>query len=259
MTAAAPEIGCRRDGPVLRITLNRPHVLNAVTETVLRDLADLITEAGEDPEVRVLVLAGAGRAFSSGADLTTVTEISSPAGTIHAANQVIRSIGAVPQPVVAAVQGAAAGVGCSIALACDLVLASSDAYFQLAFVRVGLMPDGGATLLVPAGVGRARAMSLALLGDRLPAATAAEWGLIHRVVDPASLAAGVDDLAGRLSRSAPLALAATKRAVNAATLGGLEDSMGRELEGQSALLTSADFQTAVSAFREKKTPDFAGR
>ncbi|MEU8242991.1 enoyl-CoA hydratase [Actinoplanes missouriensis] len=256
---AAPEIGCHRDGPILRITLNRPHVLNAVTEPVLHDLAELITEAGEDPEVRVIVLAGAGRAFSSGADLTTVTEVSSPAGTIHAANQVIRSIGAVPQPVVAAVHGPAAGVGCSIALACDLVLASSDAFFQLAFVRVGLMPDGGATLLVPAGIGRARAMSLALLGDRLPATTAAEWGLIHRVVGPDSLAADVDDLAGRLSRSAPLALTATKRAVNAATLGGLEDSMGRELEGQSALLTSADFRTAVSAFRAKQTPHFAGR
>ncbi|WP_328474961.1 enoyl-CoA hydratase [Actinoplanes sp. NBC_00393] len=247
-----------RDGPVLRITFNRPQVLNAVTSTVLDDLTDLLTETGEDPEVRVVVLAGAGRAFSSGADLTTPSD-RPPAATLHAANRVIRALGAIPQPVVAAVHGPAAGVGCSIALAADLVLASSNAFFQLAFVNVGLMPDGGATLLVPANIGRARAMSLAMLGERLPATTAAEWGLIHRVVDADALPDAVDELATRLSRAAPLAVTAAKRAVNAATLGALEDSLKRETEGQTALLGSEDFQTALTAFRDKQTPSFSGR
>ncbi|GAA0457171.1 enoyl-CoA hydratase [Actinoplanes capillaceus] len=251
-------IDCHRDGPVLRITLNRPHVLNAVTEGVLDDLAELITEAGDDPDVRVLVLSGTGRAFSSGADLT-VGDFSSPAGTIEAANRVVRAIRAVPRPVVAAVHGPAAGVGCSIALACDLVLTSTSAFFQLAFVNVGLMPDGGATLLVPANIGRARAMSLALLGERLPATTAAQWGLVYRVVEPEQLRPALDELTTRLSRAAPLALTETKHAVNAATLGDLEDSLARELTGQSALLESADFHTAVTAFAEKRTPDFVGR
>jgi enoyl-CoA hydratase len=253
------EIGCHRDGPVLRITLNRPHVLNAVTEGVLNDLADLVTETGEDPDVRVVVLAGAGRAFSAGADLTVTSKISSPAATIHAANRVTRALLGIPQPVVAAVHGPAAGVGCSIALAADLVLASTNAFFQLAFVNVGLMPDGGATLLVPANIGRARAMRLALLGERLPAATAADWGLIHRVVEPGELAPALDELVTRLSVAAPLALTGTKMAVNAATLSAVEDALARELTGQSALLESADFAAAVAAFREKRTPQFAGR
>jgi enoyl-CoA hydratase len=253
------EISCHRDGPVLRITLNRPHVLNAVTEGILNDLADLVTETGEDPAVRVVVLAGTGRAFSAGADLTVTSEVSSPAATIHAANRLIRALLGIPQPVVAAVHGPAAGVGCSIALAADLVLASSNAFFQLAFVNVGLMPDGGATLLVPAGIGRARAMRLALLGERLPATTAADWGLIHRVVDADELPSALDELVTRLSAAAPLALTDTKRAINAATLDNLEDALARELAGQSALLESADFATAAAAFREKRTPSFVGR
>ncbi|MBB2946981.1 enoyl-CoA hydratase [Actinoplanes lutulentus] len=252
------DISCHRDGPVLRLTFNRPHVLNAVTPAVLDDLTELLTETAEDPSVRVIVLAGAGRAFSSGADLTAVSDLP-PEATLQAANRLIRCLGTLPQPVVAAVQGPAAGVGASIALACDLVLASTTAFFQLAFVNIGLMPDGGATLLVPANIGRARALRLALLGERLPAALAADWGLIHQVVEPPELAGAVDELATRLSRAAPLALAAAKRAVNAATLGGLEDSLERELIGQSALLGSEDFQSAVTAFRDKQTPYFAGR
>jgi enoyl-CoA hydratase len=251
-------IRCHRDGPVLRITFDRPHVLNAVTSAVLDDLSELLTETGADPAIRVVVLAGAGRAFSSGADLTTVTDLP-PEATLHAANRVIRALSTIPQPVVATVHGPAAGVGCSIALACDLVLASTDAFFQLAFVNVGLMPDGGATLLVPANIGRARAMHLSLLGERLPAQRAADWGLIHRVVEPSSLADDVDELVTRLSRAAPLAMAATKRAVNAATLGGLEGSLGRETEGQTALLGSEDFATAVAAFQNKQTAYFTGR
>lgn len=256
------EIAVRRDGAVLRITLNRPHVLNAVTEAVLVDLADVVEEAGADADVRVVVLTGAGRAFSSGADLggDAAASADNPPGpgTILAANRLARALRDSPKPVVAAVNGPAAGVGCSIALACDLVVASETAYFLLAFVNIGLMPDGGATALVPANVGRARAMQMALLGERIPAATALDWGLVHRVLPAADLDAAVEELAAKLAAGPPRALAATKRAVNAATLGQLDPALERELDGQSGLLTTADFVEAVQAFGEKRTPKFTG-
>jgi enoyl-CoA hydratase len=258
----AQDITVRRDGAVLTISLNRPHVLNAVTATVLADLGDLVEEAGADPDVRVVVLTGTGRAFSSGADLGGGPGAASdePPGreTLYAANRLARALRALPKPVVAAVNGPAAGVGCSIALACDLVVASETAYFLLAFVNIGLMPDGGATALVPANVGRARAMEMALLGERIPAATAVDWGLIHTVVPAAELTAAVEALTTKLATGAPRALAASKQAVNEATLGQLDPALERELEGQGLLLSSPDFVEAVAAFGEKRTPRFTG-
>ncbi|HEY6796126.1 MAG TPA: enoyl-CoA hydratase [Kineosporiaceae bacterium] len=261
MTApASTEIGVHRDGAVLRITLNRPERLNALTAPVLADLADLLAEAAEDPGVRAVVLSGAGRAFSSGADLAAGPESGEPpdASSVLAANRVIRSLASMPQPVVAAVDGPAAGLGCSIALGCDLVVAADTAYFLLAFVNIGLMPDGGATALVPAAIGRARAMEMALVPERIPAAQAREWGLIYRVVPAADLAGTVEALLARLVAGPPLALAATKRAVNATALEGLEPALQRELDGQGALLRSADFAEGVAAFGAKRTPLFGG-
>jgi enoyl-CoA hydratase len=258
------EIGVRREGAVLRITLNRPHVLNAVTEQVLADLADLVGEAGQDADVRVVVLTGTGRAFSSGADLGGGQGAGEgpdgPPGTatLVAANRLARALRACPQPVVAAVNGPAVGVGCSIALACDLVVASQSAYFLLAFVNLGLMPDGGATALVPANVGRARAMRMALLGERIDAATAVDWGLVYRAVPAEELDGAVEHLVATLVAGPPRALAATKRAVNDATLGQLDPALERELEGQGVLLRTADFAEAVVAFGEKRRPRFTG-
>jgi enoyl-CoA hydratase len=264
--AVAPDVGdisVEKAAAILTITLNRPHVLNAVTESVLADLADLVEEAGADDEVRVVVLGGAGRAFSSGADLGggvggAATE---PPGveTLIAANRLARALRDLPKPVVAAVNGPAVGVGCSIALACDLVVASRDAYFLLAFVNIGLMPDGGATALVPANVGRARALRMALLGERITASTAEEWGLVQRVVAPDELAAAVGELTAKLAAGPPRAYAATKRAVNEATLAALDPALQRELDGQAALLRTADFVEAVTAFGQKRRPTFTGR
>lgn len=260
--AGTEQIAVRREGAVLRITLNRPHVLNAVTEESLADLADLVEEAGQDDDVRVVVLTGAGRAFSSGADLGGGPGAGAdrPPGTetLVTANRLARALRACPQPVVAAVNGPAAGVGCSIALACDLVVASESAYFLLAFVNIGLMPDGGATALVPANVGRARAMRMALLGERIGAATAVDWGLVYRAVPAEELDAAVEELVATLAAGPPRALAATKRAVNDATLGQLDPALERELEGQSVLLRTADFAEAVVAFGEKRRPRFTG-
>ena len=163
-----------------------------------------------------------------------------------------------PQPTIAAVNGPAAGVGCSLALACDLVMAAESAYFLLAFTNVGLMPDGGATALVPASLGRSRALQLALVPERLPAARAHEWGLVHRVV-PDERPGGSGLRAHRPSGGRSAArYAATKRAINDVTLVGLENALAAELAGQSELLGTADFREAVAAFGEKRPPSFTG-
>jgi enoyl-CoA hydratase len=261
---AAGEVVIHRDGAVLAITLNRPTRLNSLTAEMLGDLADLIEEAGADASVRVVVLTGAGRAFSSGADLKGGSAEAAMAGerpssaTILAANRVTRALRAIPQPTIAAVNGPAVGVGCSIALACDLVVAAEDAYFLLSFTNIGLMPDGGATALVPASIGRARAMAMAIVPERVPAAEALAWGLIYKVVGSGELDATVKALTDRLATGAPLALAASKRAVNEVTLHAFEGALERELAGQSELLSTSDFVEAVVAFGEKRPPRFTG-
>ena len=251
-----------RDGAVLQVSFIRPERLNAVTADGLDDLADLLQEAAQDTEVRVVVLSGEGRAFSSGADLQgDVSEGPDDrpgVATLLAANRVVRALRGMPQPTIAAVNGPAVGVGCSLALACDLVMAAESAYFLLAFTSVGLMPDGGATALVPASLGRSRALQLALVPERLPAARAHEWGLVHRVVPDVDLAEAVAELTDRLVAGAPRAYAATKRAINDVTLAGLEDALAAEVAGQSELLGSADFREAVAAFGEKRSPTFTG-
>ena len=263
-TEAAQELTVTKTGATLTITFNRPDRLNAVTTDGLDDLADLLEEAGSDDSVRVVVVTGAGRAFSSGADLGagTLREEPTPDApgteTILAANRVVRALRAMPQPVIAAVNGPAVGVGCSIALGCDLVVAAESSYFLLSFVSIALMPDGGATALVPANVGRARAMEMSLVPERLTAATALKWGLIYRVVPGEELAATVAALTERLAAGAPLAIAATKRAVNDVTLASLENALEAELVGQADLLARPDFREAVAAFGERRPPRFTG-
>lgn len=257
---SAREITVRRDGAVLAIALNRPERLNSVTTDLLNDLADLVIEAGADPEVRVITLTGTGRAFSSGADLKPGSGATGKPGTdtIMAANRLIRAVRDARQPTVAVVNGPAVGVGCSLALACDLVLASSNAYFLLSFTSIGLVPDGGATALVPTAIGRARAMAMALVPERIPAAEAVAWGLIYQAVDAAELDAAAKALTDRLATGAPLALAATKKAVNASTLSALDGALGRELEHQGRLLRTSDVAEALVAFAEKRPPKFTG-
>jgi enoyl-CoA hydratase len=254
------EITIARENAVLKISLNRPDRLNSVTTAVLNDLADLIEEAGGDSEIRVVVLTGEGRAFSSGADLKQGTDTNAPPGTdtILSANRVIRALRTVPQPTVAAVNGPAVGVGCSLALGCDLVVAAENAYFLLSFTNIGLMPDGGATALVPASIGRSRALAMALAAERISAPEALSWGLIYKVVEADALQTAVTALAERLASGAPLAYAATKRAINDATLSQLEPAFGREIDGQGRLLGSSDFFEAVVAFGEKRPPKFTG-
>ena len=244
---------------VLSVTLNRPESLNSLTEEMLVGLADTMERAATDPRVKVVRLGGAGRGFSSGAgigkgDQANATAI--PSRVIDAANRAVRAIVALPHPVVAVVQGAAAGLGVSLALACDVVLASDAAFFMLAFTKIGLMPDGGASALIAAAAGRLRAMRMALLAERISAAEALQWGLVTAVYPAEEFDAEVNQVLAGLVAGPAVAYRKTKDAINAATLTELEAALEREKQGQSMLLGSGDFFEGTAAFQERRQPNF---
>jgi enoyl-CoA hydratase len=243
---------------VLSVTINRPESLNSLTAPVLAGIADAMDKAADEPRVKVVRLGGAGRGFSSGAGIGAEDMSDGHDGmeTLFQANRAVKAIVAVPRPVVAVVQGPAAGVGVSLALACDLVLASEKAFFLLAFTKIGLMPDGGATALVAAAIGRTRAMKMALLAERIPAADALDWGLVSAVYPADSFSAEVDKVLATLIAGPARALAKTKNAVNAATLTQLDAALQREHDGQAQLLKSKDFREGVRAFQQRRSPDF---
>ena len=247
-----------RDG-VLAVTLNRPDSLNSLTAAMLDTIADTMERAASDPVVRVVRLGGAGRGFSSGAGLSVEDQsnpIADGADTLAAANRAVRAIVALPKPVVSVVQGPAAGVGVSLAVAADVVLASEKAYFLLAFTKIGLMPDGGASALVAASIGRARAMRMALLAERLSAADAFAAGLVSSVHDADELEAEANAVIEKLKSGPAAALRKTKAAVNAATLTELEGALDRETDGQLALLSSHDFREGARAFQQRRPATF---
>ena len=248
----------RTEAGVLRLTMNRPERLNALTAAMSDRVAAELEGAATRDDVRVVLVAGAGGAFCSGADLSGADAHQNFDGTsLDRANRIIRAVTGLDKPVVAAVDGVAAGVGCSTALACDLVVASPRASFLLAFARIGLMPDGGATATVAASVGRARAMRMALLGEALGAQEAYDAGLVsHLAAD--DFEGTVEALVARLAAGPPLSYAATKKAVNAATLGHLHDALERERTGQTILLRTADVAEGMRAFGEKRLPVFRG-
>jgi enoyl-CoA hydratase len=241
---------------VLSVTLNRPDSLNSLTAQMMRAIADTLELAATDPLVRVVRLGGAGRGFCSGAGIGKDRVSSDPGEVVDAANRAVRSIVALPQPVVAVVQGAAAGVGVSLALASDIVLASQKAYFLLAFTKIGLMPDGGASALVAAAVGRTRAMRMALLAERIGAIDALECGLVTSVHPAEELDSATDEIVAKLASGPAVALRKTKQAINAATLGGLENAFALEKTGQLQLLASADFVEGVAAFQQARPATF---
>jgi enoyl-CoA hydratase len=247
---------------VLSLTLNRPDSLNSLTAGMLVTIADTLEAAAGDPRVRVVRLGGAGRGFSSGAGISEEDHANpgpngTPADVLDAANRAVRSIVNLPQPVVAVVQGPCAGVGASLALACDVVLASEKAFFMLAFTKIGLMPDGGASALIAAAVGRIRAMRMALLAERIPAAEASEWGLVTAVYGADEFNAEVDKVISTLATGPVVALRKTKQAINAATLTELEGALEREKEGQLVLIDSDDFREGTRAFQQRRSANFA--
>ena len=243
----------------LRITMDRPGHLNALTADMADRVAEEVERAAVAEDVRVIVLAGTGPAFSAGADLSGEDAHENfDVTSLDRANRIIRAITGSPKPVVAAVNGVAAGVGCSAALACDLVVAAESASFLLAFSRIGLMPDGGATATVAASIGRARAMRMALLAEPMAAREAYSAGLVSHLAADGDFAEAVEAVVGRLTAGPPLAYAATKKAVNGATLHRLEDALERERHGQTVLLRTDDAAEGMRAFTQKRRPVFRG-
>jgi enoyl-CoA hydratase len=248
-----------RDGRVLTLTLDRPAQLNALTDELSDALAAELERAATYDDVRVVVLRGAGRAFCAGADISAADgPMKLDVRALDRANRIVRAVTRLDQPVVSVVQGAAAGVGCSIVLASDLAVAGESATFLLAFARIGLMPDGGSSASVAASIGRARAMRMALLGEPLTGREAYDAGLVSHFAADDAFEVVVADLVARLAAGAPLAQAATKRAVNAAACAGLEAALERERTGQTLLLRTRDAAEGMRAFAERRSPDFEG-
>jgi 2-(1,2-epoxy-1,2-dihydrophenyl)acetyl-CoA isomerase len=250
-------------GAVGRITLNRPDTLNAWHAAFGRELRRVIEGDAANESVRAVLITGAGRAFSSGADLKAgfdtaddgMPDIRKELDLYH---PIISAVRRLEKPVVAAVNGPAVGIGASLALSCDLVLAAESAYFGLAFVNIGLMPDGGSTLFVPAAVGKARAFQMALLGERVDAERALSWGLVNFVHPNAALMDEASALATKLAAGPTRSYAASKRALNRMLYRDLEGQLDLEAELQHALARTKDFQEGVLAFVERREADFKG-
>ncbi len=254
----------QRADQVAQITLNRPDALNAWTRQLGQELTQALDEAGGDPEVRVIVITGAGRAFSSGADLKASRELGpdgapdvlSPLREVY--NPLILGVRTLPKPVIAAVNGPAVGIGCSLALACDLVIAARSAYFLLAFVNIGLGLDGGASQSLVARVGHARAFEIAYLGERISAERALSWNLINDMVDDAEFEGRVAELASRLAAGPPGSYASIKRTINEHAYAGFAELLELEATLQQQRAESSDFAEGVVSFLQKRPPRFTG-
>ena len=252
-----------KDG-VQVITLNRPEVLNSFHLPMARELQDALGVAAADENIRSVLLTGEGRGFCAGQDLAAVNIDSEPKDdlgeTVRAQyNPVIRAIRRLEKPVVCAVNGVAAGAGANIAFACDLVFASTEASFIQSFCRIGLIPDSGGTFFLPRLVGVARASGLALLGGKVGAAQAKEWGLIWETCEPAALMPRAMEMAASLATQPTRGFGLTKQAFNESLINDLDAQLDLEADLQAEAGSTADFAEGVAAFRAKRSPVFRGR
>jgi 2-(1,2-epoxy-1,2-dihydrophenyl)acetyl-CoA isomerase len=250
---------------IARITLNRPDRLNSFTTQMHGELRDALARIAAEGSARVLLLTGAGRGFCAGQDLSDravapgAAPIDLGASIETNYRPLVLALRNLPLPVVCAVNGVAAGAGANIALACDLVLACRSASFVQAFCRIGLVPDSGGTYFLPRLAGAARAMGLAMLGEKVPAEQAAAWGLIWKCVDDAEFGAAVETLLAQLAEAPTAGIVAIKRALHASADNSLEQQLDLERDAQRALGNSADYREGVAAFLEKRPPRFIGR
>lgn len=249
---------------VLTVTLNRPDKLNSFNPEMHERLREALDRAKNEPEVRALLLTGAGRAFCAGQDLSE-RNVSPGAAPIDLAislgsnyNPLVRRLRELPKPVVCAVNGVAAGAGANIALACDLVIASRSASFVQAFSKIGLIPDSGGTFFLPRLVGSARAMGLALLGEKLSAEDAANWGLIWKVVDDDALAYATE-IAKQLAAGPTRGYGLLKKALHASPTNSLDAQLDLERDLQREAGFSEDYREGVTAFKDKRKPTFKGK
>jgi 2-(1,2-epoxy-1,2-dihydrophenyl)acetyl-CoA isomerase len=250
-----------KPGPVARITLNRPDRLNSFTAAMHEELRDALTNLDD---ARVVVLTGAGRGFCAGQDLNDRAVAPGQAvdlgDTVQACwNPLIRTLTSLPQPVIARVNGVAAGAGANIALACDIVVAAKSAKFIQSFSAIGLIPDSGGTWALPRLVGQARALGRARTGDPHPADKAAEWGLIWKAVEDDQLDAEVNAIADKLAALPPLGLAAIKEMIRSSWQYSLEEELERQAGAMRRLGFTEDYREGVAAFLEKRSPTFTGR
>ena len=248
------------------ITLNRPERMNAWNQQFGEDLLAAVEKVRDDEAVRAVMITGAGRGFSSGADLTEQRQdpgedgrpdLSSRLRTLY--HPILIGIREMPKPVLAAVNGPAAGIGCSLALCCDLIVAAESSFFLLAFVNIGLIPDGGSTAFVPARVGAARAMEMALLGERIQAAQALEWGLVNQVVSDDEFEGAAAELHAKLAAGPTKSYANAKQLLNRRLYPDFAAQLEAEADAQREQGYTQDFVEGVIAFAEKRPPNFSGK
>jgi 2-(1,2-epoxy-1,2-dihydrophenyl)acetyl-CoA isomerase len=253
-----------RDGAAV-IELNRPERLNAWNRQLGEELLAAVERARDDEAVRAVMLTGAGRAFSSGADLGEqrpedkgeLPDLSKRLRELY--HPILIGIREMPKPVLSAVNGPAVGIGCSLALAGDVIIASETAYFLLAFINIGLVPDGGSTAFLPARVGAARAKEMALLGERVPAQQALDWGLVNRVIPDEEFEDASNKLLAFLAKGPTTAYANAKQLLNRSLYPDLEGQLEAEADAQAEQGRTSDFVEGVLAFTQKRPPNFSGR
>ncbi|WP_368578610.1 2-(1,2-epoxy-1,2-dihydrophenyl)acetyl-CoA isomerase PaaG [Acinetobacter pittii] len=247
------------------LTFNRPKALNSFNVDMHREVAEVLSQWTKNPDVRCVVISGEGRGFCAGQDLgDRVVDPNAEAPDLGYSietyyNPLIKTIVNMPKPVICAVNGVAAGAGANIALACDLVIAAKSANFVQAFCRLGLVPDSAGTWFLPRAVGHARAMGLTLLGDKLPAETAKEWGMIWDVVDDAELKTKVTELAERLAKQPTFGLSLIKKAIHQSSNNTFDEQVLLERDLQRIAGRSEDYREGVQAFMNKREPNFKGR
>jgi 2-(1,2-epoxy-1,2-dihydrophenyl)acetyl-CoA isomerase len=262
-TMTESSILLQRDGAIARLTLNRPDRLNALTLAMLGELSAALSDLDGDETVRAVILTGTGRGFCAGQDLTDHEAVDDTRAIRSVVerhyNPVIRQIRALPQPVIAAVNGVAAGAGCSLALACDIVIAKESAYFSHAFGKIGLIPDAGGSYFLPRLVGQARALGLSLLCRSISAKMAADWGMIWNSLPDAEFESEIEATAKYLAEMPTVALGLIKHAINVSGHHSLEQQLAVEAELQAQAAETEDYQEGRAAFLEKRKPRFIGR